>query len=314
MVMLDPPEHTAFRKLVARGFTPRAVREIEPAVRAYVVERLERLRAEGGGDIVAELFKPLPSMVVAHYLGVPDDGRERFDAWSDAIVSRSSAGEPLEGLAAIGELMAYFAELVERRRVSTGQRHGLAPGGGRGRRRRPRTAVDPGLRLHHGHRRQRHHDRQPRRRRPAPGPPPRPARGAGRRPGAGQGRGGGAAAAHLAGAGAGPHDDPRRRAARRHHPGRPQGAALLRRRQPRPAPLRRRRGRARHPPEAQPDPDLQPGQPPLHRRRGRADAGRGGPRGAGHPHPDLRRRLRRGHLGARPLRAPAALRPPRPIT
>jgi len=120
MVMLDPPEHTAFRKLVARGFTPRAVREVEPAVRAFVVERLERLRADGGGDLVAELFKPLPSMVVAHYLGVPDEGRERFDAWSDAIVSRSSAGEPLEGLAAIGELMAYFAELVEHRRASPG--------------------------------------------------------------------------------------------------------------------------------------------------------------------------------------------------
>jgi cytochrome P450 len=120
MVMLDPPEHTAFRKLVARGFTPRAVREIEPAVRGYVVARLERLKAAGGGDLVAELFKPLPSMVVAHYLGVPDEGRERFDAWSDAIVSRSSAGEPLEGLAAIDELMDYFAELIERRRVSPG--------------------------------------------------------------------------------------------------------------------------------------------------------------------------------------------------
>jgi cytochrome P450 len=120
MVMLDPPEHTAFRKLVARGFTPRAVREVEPAVREYVVERVERLRADGGGDIVADLFKPLPSMVVAHYLGVPDDGRERFDGWTDAIVSRSSAGEPMEGLAAIGELMAYFAELVERRRREPG--------------------------------------------------------------------------------------------------------------------------------------------------------------------------------------------------
>ena len=87
MVMLDPPEHTAFRKLVSRGFTPRAVREVEPAVRAYVVERLERLRAEGGGDIVAELFKPLPSMVVAHYLGVPAEDRDRFDAWTDAIVA-----------------------------------------------------------------------------------------------------------------------------------------------------------------------------------------------------------------------------------
>jgi len=33
MVMMDPPEHTAFRRLVGRGFTPRHVTEIEPAVR-----------------------------------------------------------------------------------------------------------------------------------------------------------------------------------------------------------------------------------------------------------------------------------------
>src|SRR3984885_2439694 len=71
MVMTDPPVHTEFRKLVARGFTPRQVEAVEPKVRDFVVERIERLRADGGGDIVAELFKPLPSMVLAHYLGVP---------------------------------------------------------------------------------------------------------------------------------------------------------------------------------------------------------------------------------------------------
>ena len=120
MVMLDPPDHTAFRRLVARGFTPRAVREVEPEVRAFVVARLERFRAEGGGDIVADLFKPLPSMVVAHYLGVPDEGRDRFDTWSDAIVAQSSAGGPVAGLAAVDELMAYFAELVELRRREPG--------------------------------------------------------------------------------------------------------------------------------------------------------------------------------------------------
>ena len=76
MVMQDPPVHTEFRKLVARGFTPRQVEAVEPKVREFVVERIERLRANGGGDIVAELFKPLPSMVVAHYLGVPG-GRPR---------------------------------------------------------------------------------------------------------------------------------------------------------------------------------------------------------------------------------------------
>ncbi len=78
MVMLDPPDHTAFRRMVARGFTPRQVAEIEPAVRAFVAERLRRLRDAGAGDVVAELFKPLPSMVVAHYLGVPAADRERF--------------------------------------------------------------------------------------------------------------------------------------------------------------------------------------------------------------------------------------------
>ena len=74
--MQDPPTHTEFRKLVSRGFTPRQVEAVEPAVRQFVIERIERLRAAGGGDIVAELFKPLPSMVVAHYLGVPEEDRD----------------------------------------------------------------------------------------------------------------------------------------------------------------------------------------------------------------------------------------------
>lgn len=123
LVMLDPPDHTAFRKLVARGFTPRQVRTVEPQVREYVVERVERLRAAGGGDVVAELFKPLPTMVVAHYLGVPEADRDRFDEWTHAIVGASSAGAAgaVVGAAdAVAELMGYFAELVERRRVEPG--------------------------------------------------------------------------------------------------------------------------------------------------------------------------------------------------
>jgi cytochrome P450 len=120
LVMMDPPDHTAFRKLVARGFTPRQVRSLEPKVRAYVVERLDRLHEEGGGDIVEALFKPLPSMVVAHYLGVPDDGRQRFDEWTHAIVAASSVGAIDEATTAVLELTAYFSELIRRRRVEPG--------------------------------------------------------------------------------------------------------------------------------------------------------------------------------------------------
>lgn len=125
MVMQDPPVHTEFRKLVARGFTPRQVEAVEPRVREYVIERIEKIRANGGGDIVGELFKPLPSMVVAHYLGVPEDDRDQFDGWTDAIVAANTAeggiGGALEHLGdALGGMMTYFTELIERRRREPG--------------------------------------------------------------------------------------------------------------------------------------------------------------------------------------------------
>jgi cytochrome P450 family 130 len=121
-VMQDPPVHTEFRKLVSRGFTPRQVEAVEPKVREFVVERLERLRADGGGDIVAELFKPLPSMVVAHYLGVPEEDRTQFDGWTEAIVAANTTSGAVAGALgglgdALGEMMAYFTALIERRRT-----------------------------------------------------------------------------------------------------------------------------------------------------------------------------------------------------
>lgn len=121
MVMQDPPAHTEFRKLVSRGFTPRQVEAVEPKVREFVIERIERLRAAGGGDIVAELFKPLPSMVVAHYLGVPDTDRNQFDGWTEAIVAASTApGGLLSATEALTSMVAYFTELIERRRLDPG--------------------------------------------------------------------------------------------------------------------------------------------------------------------------------------------------
>ncbi len=118
MVMTDPPVHTEFRKMVSRGFTPRQVQAVEPQVREFVVERIERLRADGGGDIVAELFKPLPSMVVAHYLGVPEQDRAQFDGWTEAIVAaNTAAGGAATAGEAIGSMMAYFTDLIDRRRV-----------------------------------------------------------------------------------------------------------------------------------------------------------------------------------------------------
>ncbi|MCB1248014.1 MAG: cytochrome P450 [Acidimicrobiales bacterium] len=125
IVMMDPPEHTAYRRLVSRGFTPRAVAPLEPEVRAFVRARLdvmaEELAATGETDLIAGLAGPLPSFVVAHYLGVPPEDRDRFDRWTAAIVAANAGGDVLaDALEAVTDLYGYLTELLERRRREPG--------------------------------------------------------------------------------------------------------------------------------------------------------------------------------------------------
>ena len=100
---MDDPRHGELRALVNRGFTPRRVAEIEPAVRSFVVDRIERLREAGAGDVVAELAKPLPSFVVGHYLGV----------------------DPADRLAAAASLAAAGARIDELRAATAGETFSL---------------------------------------------------------------------------------------------------------------------------------------------------------------------------------------------
>lgn len=120
-VMTDPPTHTEFRSLVSRGFTPRQVESLEPVIGEFVRTRLEDLAGRGGGDVVGELFKPLPSMVVAHYLGVPESDRSQFDVWTDAVVAANASGRAGDAGAAVVEMMGYFSELVAHRRRHPGE-------------------------------------------------------------------------------------------------------------------------------------------------------------------------------------------------
>jgi len=102
-------------------FTPQRVRALEPMIRAFVVERVERLRAEGRGDVVETLLKPLPSRVVAHFLGVPPADRAHFDRWTWAIVGAQAEGSALGAAGAVKETAGYFEALAERRRAEPGE-------------------------------------------------------------------------------------------------------------------------------------------------------------------------------------------------
>ncbi len=117
IVMMDRPEHTTYRRLVNRGFTPRRVTTLEPVVRAYVQACVDRIAESGDCDFVAELADPLPSLVVAHYLGVPETDRYQFRGWSNAIVQANAEGSPVLGAAeAVTSLYQYFTGLVDDRR------------------------------------------------------------------------------------------------------------------------------------------------------------------------------------------------------
>jgi hypothetical protein len=121
LVMMDRPEHSTFRRLISRGFTPRKVAELAPAVRQFVRARVGALAEAGASDFVQVLAGPLPSFVVATYLGVPEDDRERFGSWSDAIVQANATGSSVrEAGQAVAGLYAYFTELIERRRHHPG--------------------------------------------------------------------------------------------------------------------------------------------------------------------------------------------------
>ncbi len=121
IVMMDPPEHTSLRKLSTKRLTPQQVQALDPMIREFVVERVERLREMGEGDVVAELLKPLPSLVVAHFLGVPRQDRALFDRWTQAIVGASAQGNVLDAADAVGEMFGYFKILIEKRRSDPGE-------------------------------------------------------------------------------------------------------------------------------------------------------------------------------------------------
>jgi cytochrome P450 family 130 len=120
MVMTDPPVHTRYRRLVNRGFSPRNVNTLEPDLRRYVRERLASLCEGGSGDLVAELARPVPCFVVAHYLGVPFSDRSRFEGWTRAIVGGNATGRLSDAGAALRDLYCYFTELLERLRKEPG--------------------------------------------------------------------------------------------------------------------------------------------------------------------------------------------------
>ena len=111
----DPPDHTRLRSIIARAFTPRAVKACDTLVREFARERVDAMLGLGEADLVDEYAIPIPVVVIAEMLGVPRDDRAIFRKWSDDIVGAIAGKvDPRKSQAEFGE---YFSAVIERRRA-----------------------------------------------------------------------------------------------------------------------------------------------------------------------------------------------------
>ncbi len=114
---MDPPEHTRIRRLVSATFTARRMQALRGRAQEIVDGLLDAMSdAEQPVDFVEAVALPLPITMICELLGVPFDDRERFHGWANIFMT--SSGHTVEELLdAHGQLTAYLADLIAKRRV-----------------------------------------------------------------------------------------------------------------------------------------------------------------------------------------------------
>lgn len=112
ILTMDPPDHTRQRRLVAKAFTARRMRELRPRVESFVGQLIDRMVAKGSpADLVAALTRPLPVLVICELLGVPFAERRLFYLWSEAM--RSTGADAVEKMRKAGRLpWDYLADRI----------------------------------------------------------------------------------------------------------------------------------------------------------------------------------------------------------
>jgi cholest-4-en-3-one 26-monooxygenase len=121
MLELDPPDHTRYRKLVNRGFTPRMIGEMELHIRELTNGILDRAVAAGEGDFVVDVAAELPLEVIAELIGVPHEDRHKIFEWSNRMIGSEDPEYRVsdeEIAAAQIEMFMYAQQLAEQRRQS----------------------------------------------------------------------------------------------------------------------------------------------------------------------------------------------------
>jgi cholest-4-en-3-one 26-monooxygenase len=111
----DAPEHTLTRRIISRGFTPRAVAALEDVMRERAQRIVATAVAKGSGNFVEQVAAQLPLETIADMLGIPPADRQQLFDWTNQMTASDDpdfAGDPQ---AASIEVLMYAMKLAAER-------------------------------------------------------------------------------------------------------------------------------------------------------------------------------------------------------
>lgn len=133
MLNMDPPEHTRLRKIMNTGFTPRAMRDMEPTIRKYAKQVVDRIAPRGECDFAEDVGADFPLLTLSAIMGVPVEDRHLLYKWTNRVIGYQDdeyaeapvdpdTGRPINPRSpkALEDMFAYADELANAKRAHPG--------------------------------------------------------------------------------------------------------------------------------------------------------------------------------------------------
>jgi len=122
LLVMDPPRHASYRRMVLHAFTPRMVERLEPRIRDVSRAIMESVAGAGEVEFVHGMARHLPLQVIGDLMGVPEADREQLHSWAemnsgsqDPDVNPAAAEQASAGTTAMA---LYAIELARERKGS----------------------------------------------------------------------------------------------------------------------------------------------------------------------------------------------------
>jgi cytochrome P450 len=117
MLMMDPPQHTHFRRLIRQEFTVPVSTERTPRMQQLARQIVDEVIENGECDFVSQVAGEMPSYVIAELMGIPlDDGRELYKL-TEAIHTTAGGTPTEEGAVAVFKMFDYGRKVIEEKRA-----------------------------------------------------------------------------------------------------------------------------------------------------------------------------------------------------